>query len=392
MPSVGLKLKQARERLGLSAEHVAERTKVPLYKIEALENGNFERLPDDIYLDGIVRAYAREVAIDAAPLMPQVRAERAKFDEDTDTSFDDLDALFDKAPVTTREGPPTHNRLRELFPSESLPDLAPAEDDFLVFDSTQANERQTGLAAQIETAAARAGLRPRGPRNRFSGVALPLLALLAVTGWGAYLYELTRGTRGDETRVDSSPSSARPSEVASGNAVSPSDSVPAAKADVSTPLNTTPGAALPDSLGTSGTSMRPSTPVETVPTIAPAHDLSGNWTLATRVESSSYPDFTDLNLGYEIQLEQAGNRVTGSGRKVTENGAAIRSEVQTPISLEGTIAGDRLTLTFTERGAQRHTQGKLVMLIDESGTLRGRFSSTAAQSSGTVEAHRVGTP
>src|SRR5688572_2766012 len=123
MPSVGFELKQARERLGLSAEHIAARTKVPLYKIEALENGNFEYLPDGIYLDGIVRAYAHEVAIDAEPFIPQVRAEREKFAEDGAISFGDLDALFLKEPPPARiAGPPTNNRLRESFPSESLAD------------------------------------------------------------------------------------------------------------------------------------------------------------------------------------------------------------------------------------------------------------------------------
>jgi len=85
----------------------------------------------------------------------------------------------------------------------------------------------------------------------------------------------------------------------------------------------------------------------------------------------------------------AGDRVTGAGRKVTQNGDGIGLRAQTPILVAGTIDGDRLTLTFKERGARRPTEGKFVLLLDESGTLRGRFSSTAAQSSGTVEGRRL---
>ena len=66
-----------------------------------------------------------------------------------------------------------------------------------------------------------------------------------------------------------------------------------------------------------------------------------------------------------------------------------RRRAQTPISVAGTIDGDRLTLTFTERGTRRPTQGKFVLLLDESGAMRGRFSSNAARSSGTVEARRI---
>ena len=36
--------------------------------------------------------------------------------------------------------------------------------------------------------------------------------------------------------------------------------------------------------------------------------------------------------------------------------------------------------------------GKFVLILDEAGRLRGRFSSNAAQSSGLVEADRVSTP
>ena len=80
-----------------------------------------------------------------------------------------------------------------------------------------------------------------------------------------------------------------------------------------------------------------------------------------------------------MKLEQDGARVTGVGRKITENGSGIGPRAQTPVTVSGTIAGDRLTLNFVERGTQRPTQGKFVLLVDEEGALRGRFSSNAAQ-------------
>ena len=63
--TVGTVLKQAREQAGLSAEQISERTKIQLYKIEALEADDFSRLPEGIYLDGIIRAYSREVGINS---------------------------------------------------------------------------------------------------------------------------------------------------------------------------------------------------------------------------------------------------------------------------------------------------------------------------------------
>jgi hypothetical protein len=78
-------------------------------------------------------------------------------------------------------------------------------------------------------------------------------------------------------------------------------------------------------------------------------------------------------------------------KEITENGSDINPSGQTPLSLSGTITGDRLTLNFVERGARRPTRGKFVLILDEAGRLRGRFSSTAAKSSGLVEADRVST-
>jgi hypothetical protein len=96
-----------------------------------------------------------------------------------------------------------------------------------------------------------------------------------------------------------------------------------------------------------------------------------------------------LRLGYDLTLEQDGDRVSGVGRKISENGAGIGRRAQTPLTVSGTIEGDRLKLDFVERGTRRATQGTFELLLDESGVLRGSFSSTAARSSGAVEAHRV---
>ena len=110
--------------------------------------------------------------------------------------------------------------------------------------------------------------------------------------------------------------------------------------------------------------------------------------MATRVESSSVAGFTGMDLGFELRLEQSGNQIFGDGRKTAENGRSIPAQSQTPISVRGIIDGDRLTLSFSERGHRRTTDGKFLLYVNEDGTMRGRFSSTAARSSGTVEAKR----
>jgi hypothetical protein len=121
---------------------------------------------------------------------------------------------------------------------------------------------------------------------------------------------------------------------------------------------------------------------------ATAVDLSGFWSMDTRVDSSSISDFIGLQMGFRLELQQAGNRITGQGIKTLENGKAIPDSAQTPIVVSGTLNGNRMTLTFTERGTQRETAGKMILVVNEDGVLRGRFSSSAAQSTGFVEARR----
>jgi hypothetical protein len=114
--------------------------------------------------------------------------------------------------------------------------------------------------------------------------------------------------------------------------------------------------------------------------------VAGSWDLATNVESASYKAYHGLRLGYRVRLEQQGNRITGIGHKWTENGRELGPQARTPIRLEGTTDGQRLTLNFTEQGARRTSAGKFILHVTDDGLLRGRFSSNAARASGTAEA------
>lgn len=120
--------------------------------------------------------------------------------------------------------------------------------------------------------------------------------------------------------------------------------------------------------------------------------LSGRWALTNRVESSSYAPFEGMNVGFHLQLQQEGNRVTGTGQKWMENGRPLPPGSRTPIRVEGTLNGGRLELTFTEQGARRTSAGTFVLEVTDQGTLTGTFASDAANAQGTSLARRVGSP
>lgn len=319
MSNTGRELRDAREQAGLSAEMVAQRTKFKLYRIVALDNGDFANLPEGTYLDAIVRAYALEVGIDPEQMVERVRAERGKRPGDAPTAGHE--------PVD--------------FERRDAPQIA-----------------ETGEPSRAT-------------------VALSALLLLALLGWGSYLYEASGAAKRDipgkmyaaltgRAQAQVSPLSANPRPVPPEAIVLPPQIVPG-----------------------NGVVAATNEPERKRATAASHEDVTGSWRLATQVESSKYARYEDLLLGYELELEQDGDRVSGVGRKIVENGTGIYSRGQTPIAISGIADGDRLMLTFIEEGAQRSSRGAFVLRREQDGTLRGRLTTNAAGSAGSAEARRV---
>lgn len=60
----GSKLREARERKGVTLRQIANRTKISLAALEALERNDISRLPGGIFSRAFVRSYATEVGLD----------------------------------------------------------------------------------------------------------------------------------------------------------------------------------------------------------------------------------------------------------------------------------------------------------------------------------------
>ena len=62
--SVGARLREAREKRGLSLRQVADRTRISVMALEALERNDIKRLPGGIFTRAFLRSYAGEVGLD----------------------------------------------------------------------------------------------------------------------------------------------------------------------------------------------------------------------------------------------------------------------------------------------------------------------------------------
>ncbi len=75
LPSVGERLRQAREASGLTLEEIATTTRIPTRHLESLEAGDFARLPAPTYTIGFAKNFAGTVGLDRVEIGDQLRAE-----------------------------------------------------------------------------------------------------------------------------------------------------------------------------------------------------------------------------------------------------------------------------------------------------------------------------
>lgn len=75
MAGIGAELRRARTERKRSVEDVARATKINAEMIRAIENEAFARLPGGLFTRGFLRAYAREVGLDAEDIVERYRLE-----------------------------------------------------------------------------------------------------------------------------------------------------------------------------------------------------------------------------------------------------------------------------------------------------------------------------
>ncbi|MGE5507635.1 MAG: helix-turn-helix domain-containing protein [Chitinophagales bacterium] len=77
MKEIGQLLREARERQGIPLEQVYEATRINPRYVAALETGEFEVIPGEVYLKGFLREYARLVGLDGEELVGRYRELKA---------------------------------------------------------------------------------------------------------------------------------------------------------------------------------------------------------------------------------------------------------------------------------------------------------------------------
>ncbi|MFV9503644.1 MAG: helix-turn-helix domain-containing protein [Oscillochloridaceae bacterium umkhey_bin13] len=81
MSELGARLREARERQGLSLAQAASDTRILQSSLVALEEGAYQRLPGDVVIRGFIRNYAQYLGLAADELIESYRRERGVTDQ-----------------------------------------------------------------------------------------------------------------------------------------------------------------------------------------------------------------------------------------------------------------------------------------------------------------------
>jgi len=75
---LGEYLKRERELRQISLSKIADETKIPFRYLEAIERGDVEKLPGEVYLKGFLRSYALELGLDDHDVLERYRQLKEK--------------------------------------------------------------------------------------------------------------------------------------------------------------------------------------------------------------------------------------------------------------------------------------------------------------------------
>jgi cytoskeletal protein RodZ len=74
--TLGIFLKQQRERRGMSAAELSRVTRIPLASLEAIESDRFDELPGEVFVRGFLKAYAQAVQLLPAEVLARYTSSR----------------------------------------------------------------------------------------------------------------------------------------------------------------------------------------------------------------------------------------------------------------------------------------------------------------------------
>jgi len=118
-------------------------------------------------------------------------------------------------------------------------------------------------------------------------------------------------------------------------------------------------------------------------------DFSGQWKITCNIKASSYRLYIGKSTGWKVFFTQTGDKLYGRGEMTWVDDKEIPFSQHSPITMDGTVDGDEITLNYTISGERRLSYGEIKLMMDSDVLAQGTFSGTAANSSGSSVAEKI---
>lgn len=129
--------------------------------------------------------------------------------------------------------------------------------------------------------------------------------------------------------------------------------------------------------------------------LLPKKNITGEWETLLKVVETSYNPYRNLGIQFKIHLLQNGNEILGSGEKIKDlnpDGTETVFERSKRVKIEITgyyekkyLRRSKVFFNVIELGRERESRSTYIIVVKNSKFLKGNFTSTAADSSGTIE-------
>ncbi len=90
--TIGVRLREARQRQDLSLHDISQRTNIPAHVLEAIERDDFAAIPGGLFVRAYLRAYSRQVGLEPEAAVAEYRAEHEE--QSQDTNLEELRARY----------------------------------------------------------------------------------------------------------------------------------------------------------------------------------------------------------------------------------------------------------------------------------------------------------
>ena len=112
---VGYTLRQERERQGLTVNDIEQGTSIRALYIEAIENGEYDKLPGAIYTKGFIKNYAKFLGMDADAVAKEFTADMAELKAEQEAEEAKVAAEAQAAGETEIKPPTKNNPEKKLL-------------------------------------------------------------------------------------------------------------------------------------------------------------------------------------------------------------------------------------------------------------------------------------